>query len=268
MRPSLRTARAGFTLIELLIVVAILAILGVVLFPKVTNAEQEARITVSLSNMADINRTMQTFNTITKGKYPDGWDSLLTAGTTTQIYPGNGNPTQNTGVFAAWLTSSPITEPELNSLRRVSSNVIGPGIAGSIITVFDHDTAATSAIQSTNGTANVRTLATSSDCAFVDDATTQGQAVYTAFNLVPDTSYRLFAVGFGPHVNLIGHPRVSIVEAPVADDITPNDQVSYRRFVGLFKVDSTVGNSSFADYVGTVTSYGKSPGVLRNFLQS
>lgn len=266
MRTTFSRARAGFTLIELLIVIAILAILGVVLFPKVTNAEQDARLTVSLSNMADVNRTMQTFNTVTKGKYPDGWDSLLTAGTTTQIYPGNGNATQNTGVFASWLQSSPITTDELGSLRRVTSNVVGAGPTGSVISVYDHDIAATSAIQSTDGLTNRRELAVNSNCAFVDPATTQGLAVYTSLNLVPDATYRLLALGIGPHLNLIGHPRVSITEAPVADDITPNNQYSYRRFVALFKVYSTVGNTSFADYAGTVTSYGKTPAVLRRFL--
>lgn len=263
-----RSAARGFTLVELLIVLAILAVTAGVIVSRFGAVDQQARLTVSISNMNDLTRTVDSFFTLNDGHYPDGWDSLLDATDTTAIYAGNGNAQQNSGVYASWLVSSPITSSELISMRRVTSNIVGAGPAGAIVTVYDHDPTTTSANTSTDG-ATVRTLATGSDCAFVDDtAGGSGEGVYASFNLTPDPTYRLLALGVGPHCNMIGSRDGGLAEAPVADDIAPGQTYSYRRFIALFKVftDQADGRP-FAEFVGLVTSYGKTQGDLRTYLE-
>lgn len=257
---------SGFTLVELIIVLAILAVTAGIIVSRFGSIDRDAKITVSVSNMNDLTRTMDAFFALNGGHYPDGWDSLLDSTDTTSIYGGNGNALQNTGVWAAWLTSSPITTEELTSMKRVSSNITGGGPTGVNVTVYDHDPTATVANQSTDG-ATVRALAANSDCAFVDDSVASGQAVYASFNLTPDPTYRLLALGVGPHINMIGSREGGLAEVPIADDAAPNQEYGYRRFVALFRVHTAQAQGRpFAEFVGVVTSYGKTQSAMRTYL--
>ncbi len=58
---SARGAAIGFTLIELLVVIAIIAILAAILFPVFAQAREQARKTVCLSNIKQINLGVQMY---------------------------------------------------------------------------------------------------------------------------------------------------------------------------------------------------------------
>lgn len=255
----------GFTLIELVVVIIILAILAALIVMRLGGVDTNAKLAASCANLTAATRTVDIFKTVSKGKIPDRFDSLLEADGT--LYNGNGDPLVNSGVWSGWLSISPITAGELGSLRRVSSNVIPPGgPANSLITVFDHDpTVADPNLSTVNGTA--RTLATGANCAFVDPATGQGTTIYRWLGEDPaDTSFRFLAVGLGSNCSLVGGNKfdVAVAEAPLADDPSPNSQVAYRRVILLFRVSAQ--GAYFAEYAGAVTSYGKNVATVRSFM--
>ena len=266
-------ARGGFTLLELILVVTIIAVVGTVAVSRYSGLEQEAQIAMTLSNMGDVSRALDTYAVRHGSQYPDGWDSLLDVTTTPAaptVYAGNGDPQQNSGVYSAWLAPGQISSSELTSMKRISNNVVGSGPSGVLVTVFDHDPdpTVTSAIQSTND-ATARALATDDWVAFVDDtAGSAGEGVYADFGLTPDPTYRLLALGLGPHNQIVGDTQAGLTEAPVVNDVAPNQQLGYRRLVCLFKVftDQAAGRP-FAEFVGVVTSYGKTQGNLRTYLE-
>ena len=264
----IRTRRArGLTLIELLVVVTILSIIGGVVVVRTGQADRNARLAVSVSNMNDITRAIDQFYVTQDSHYPDGWDSLLDSTTSNTVYAGTGDPLVNSGIYNSnnWLAVSPITNSEYFSMIRVSSNIVGSGPTGVLVTVHHHDPTVTDANQSTNGQA-ATTVAASTDLAFVNtDPTSGGADIYDAFNLnQADTSFRLLALGIGPHNSIIGD-AYGVTEAPVAADAAPNQDKSYRRYIALFKVFNSGQN--FAQFVGVVTSYGKPVGTLRNYME-
>lgn len=58
---TIRSNRSGFTLIELLVVIAIIAILAAILFPVFAQAREQARKTVCISNLKQINLAVQMY---------------------------------------------------------------------------------------------------------------------------------------------------------------------------------------------------------------
>ena len=99
--------------------------------------------------------------------------------------------------------------------------------------------------------------------------TTQGAIVYRAFGLDPTdtTTFHVLAVGIGTRCTLVGRNAygIAISEATTADDVTPNGEFAYRRPIALFRVSDT--SQYFAEFIGTVTSYGKTAANLRTFIQ-
>src|SRR5213082_2249004 len=63
IQPMTRTLlrKGGFTLIELLVVIAIIAILAAILFPVFAQAREQARKTSCLSNVKELNLSVQMY---------------------------------------------------------------------------------------------------------------------------------------------------------------------------------------------------------------
>lgn len=265
-----RSARwkQGFTLIELILVIAILAILAGVVISRFGDVDRGAKLKASVASLGEMTRTMDIYKTVSKGKFPDGFDSLLDVDDTSAVYPGNGDAQENGGVWSGWLTVDGLTAGEYQSLLRCASNTDGPPPFGVQLTVYDHDTAATDANLSTADTAaRVLNNTGNSNVAFVDPTTATGESIYEQFNLdASDTTFRLVALGIGPHCTLVGRNKfdVALAEAPLVDDPAPNADFAYRRIVLLFRVSGE--SQYFAEYVGAVTPYGKTAAALRTFV--
>lgn len=263
-----RRPRRGFTLIELLVVITVIAIISGIAVTRVGNVEQEARLATSISNLADVQRTIDASVVRNKGKLPNGFDSLLDSTDNTQIYPGNGVATQNGGVYASWLTAGNLTTGEFISLAR---NLV-PATDGSItLNLYDHDPTATDANASTDpSTIRAEAFAfpvtATPAVAIVNPGTTgDPSAVYQALNLDPDdTTFRIVALGLGPQCTMIGDRVAGLQEAPLIEDIAPNQQYGYHRAIVLVRVQDA--GAYFAEVVGVVTSYGKNTGALRTYL--
>lgn len=262
-----RRLPAGFTLIELVLVILILAILAGLIISRFGNVDKNAKFAAAISNITSVNRSMDTFKAVSKGKMPDGYDSLLATGGSA-IYTGNGDPTVNSGVFSGWLTVGTLTSGELGSLRRISANVVPPGgPTNSLITVYDHDTTSVDPHTSTDN-ATARILDTTTNVAFVDPSTTAGAAIYRSIGESPtDTTFRLIALGVGSRCTLVGGNKfdITVAEPPMAGDPSPNDNVAYRRVVALYRVSATP--QYFAEYATAVNSYGKTVASIRTFMQ-
>lgn len=262
--------RDAFTLIELIVVVVILAALAAILIPRLGNSDRNAKLTAAVSNLNETMKFLEAFKVASQGKIPDGFDSLLSSAGT--VYAGNGNPLQNSGVNASWLTPGVLTANELSSLRRISSNTVAPGgPTNTFITVYDHDTAAamTNANASTD-LAVLRNLDTTGSVAFVNPTSAQGIVIYRAFNLgaADPTNFRILAVGIGSHCTLVGRNAygLAINESTIAGDPSPNSQFAYSRPIALIRVSDTTPQY-FAEFIGTVNSYGKTASNIRTFIQ-
>lgn len=243
----------GFTLVELLIVIGVLALMAIVVLPRIDGSDRSSRVTVTASNIADVTRTIDAFYVMHDSKYPAGWDSLLDATDNTQIYEGNPNCDTNDGLYrwSGWLEASPITQLERHSFLRVMSTEehLPAHMTGTM--VYDHDPTATDANQSTDN-ATGREMEIDDYCAFVTKA-----SIYEAFGLDSSaTGYRLLALGIGPHCTLVGDAQGGLTEPPVAWTGGPHREHAYRRLIAVFKVygDRSVG--VYAELAGVVTSYG------------
>lgn len=64
--------RRGFTLIELLVVISIISLLIAITLPALSNARQQARITVCLSQMRSISQGIAVYTVDSNSFYPDG----------------------------------------------------------------------------------------------------------------------------------------------------------------------------------------------------
>lgn len=72
-----RRARA-FTLIELVVVIAVLALIAALVVPKMMDIYDRSRSGTQAYSLSDIDRQINIYYALNH-KYPEGWDSLLTA---------------------------------------------------------------------------------------------------------------------------------------------------------------------------------------------
>lgn len=79
MASSASPVRHAFTLLELLIVVAILGLLAGVVVMATEKVQQNAQRTREMSNQEDIRRAMGVYYAANDSKWPDGWDTGLSA---------------------------------------------------------------------------------------------------------------------------------------------------------------------------------------------
>lgn len=84
-------ARRGLTLIELVVVLVVLAAVAGLLLPQLPNVLSDTRTTVGATNVKELSKALQTYNTTNFG-YPEGFDALVAAdGTIFPALPSNGD---------------------------------------------------------------------------------------------------------------------------------------------------------------------------------
>jgi general secretion pathway protein G len=82
-RPAVRPGQGGFTLIEIMVVIAILAILAVIVMPKLVGRTDDARITAAKVQIKNIEQALNLYK-LDNGVYPSteqGLEALVTAPT-------------------------------------------------------------------------------------------------------------------------------------------------------------------------------------------
>jgi prepilin-type N-terminal cleavage/methylation domain-containing protein len=105
--------RRGLTLLELIVVLAILVALSGLVIPLVQGLGYQTNASTNAAVVGDVNRSVGTFVTRFE-KYPDEWDSLLTAGDTlfASLHP---NLTMSPGI----LQTGALTTTQAESLQSM-----------------------------------------------------------------------------------------------------------------------------------------------------
>src|SRR2546430_14253391 len=71
-----RQRRSAFTLVEMLLVLVILATLAAIVYPKVANRSEQARVTSAQTQIANFKTTIEAFE-VDNGYYPKGKNGLM-----------------------------------------------------------------------------------------------------------------------------------------------------------------------------------------------
>lgn len=143
-----RAPRRGLTLIELVVVIAILAVLATLIIPKLEGLTGQANSASAAAILADVNSAVATFESRTKGRYPNASDGLLT-GPAGDFYTKFHPNIQIQGVTTTLDPLKPIlypvtlTEKQVNSLKA----------AGISAAHYNNDTNNATGLPSDSGTA-------------------------------------------------------------------------------------------------------------------
>ena len=152
MLSNLAARRRGFTLIELMIVIIVIAILALIVIPRLAGASMRAKESTMQSNMQTIRNAVANFNADC-GTYPTSLSDLLVTSAPSYVvssawkgpylnstgYPicatGSALP-QNPVVYSSSLTGetatapSSSTTPAANWYYQSASGVVLPGVLG------------------------------------------------------------------------------------------------------------------------------------------
>ena len=219
-----RLRRAGFTLIELVVVVGVLVVLAGFILPKLDTFKLKANKGVAAATMGSATQAIEVYR-IQRDRYPDFWDSLLDATTTSSLAPQLhpqlfGGP----GTSAVKLTVVPISsQDELNSMGRLG-----------ITSVIDHNLVS----EYPNDGANTppRALQVGDTIATVNAADGDGQAIIESFypgsgGVVP-AGKTIWVLGLGSLNEMIGDTLYNAPFYPNADQLA-----YYSRYLACFEVD-------------------------------
>jgi prepilin-type N-terminal cleavage/methylation domain-containing protein len=110
-----RKSNSGLTLLELVVVLAILAALAGILVPLLPNLVHRATVATCTTNLAEIGKLIQTYQSLNASLYPDKMDNLVETGGSLATYVLNGslaNP-PNT-----WFTAGSLGQDEVTALNN------------------------------------------------------------------------------------------------------------------------------------------------------
>lgn len=234
MQTKKRNTR-GFTLIELTVVLMILVALAGILVPTLSGYVERSHASASSTNIGEINKFVQLYQT----KYLKGWgtgyDSLLTPANT--FYPG----------LSSELSSGLLTINTLNTLQATSLSDGGITEIANMVATVPTGGSATFNANTELPVAEFTTIApTTMSVCFLDDA-----QVRKAFGLsqsqVNSEAYVVF--GLGQRNSLIGKV---MADAPLHfDQADPKDV--YSRFLVVFAIPESAATVGFkARFVGAL----------------
>jgi len=228
------------TLVELIIVVAILAVLAMIIIPKLDGVQSNANHAVGATSANDTARYMQTFRTM-YNRYPDGYDSLTDG---TNLWP-QWTPTTR-GLHSTFFGSTgKFAQGTLSATDVTGLNAVG------IFTLYNVNTAAAASVRPSDMFTAAGSLAAGNPVAIVNTGSSGGKKIIDHVyrdNLKPggvsgtlpfvsgSTTERvkLIALGFGPLNQLVGK---MMLECPMYPNV--DHQLVYARNLVIFEV----GNS-------------------------
>lgn len=239
---GVRRARraSGFTLVELTVVLMVLAALAGILIPMLSGYVERSHAAAASTNIGEINKFVQLYQT----KYLRGWgtgfDSLVDATNTAENELYGALSDELTG------SGSPVSVTALTAVQADSL------IAGGITTLADMTpvadlTAGANATYDANNPATFTAVATAVDVVFLSDAQVQAQFGLSVAQTNTE-DYVLF--GLGQRSSLVGKV---MTEAPLHFD-QADPKLAYSRFFLVFAVpEETVTGEGFkARFVGAL----------------
>jgi len=226
----MRNRRTGLTLIELVVVLAILAILGGILVPKLMGYLEKAHGAEGITNVSEVTKFVQLYRT-QYGVYPDAPDSLL-------LMTGAHNPNVAAEARARFVAGpiAPITSAQADSLAEagITAVVIPTGVESNASELVAVPTAIVGGgtrlaqIDKTTGSGGESTLRTELRQRPAELATND-----------------YFVFGLGSQCLMVGK---TMLEAPLDMEADPNK--SYNRFLLVYKVPIAGGKAKFVGVLG------------------
>ncbi len=120
MRTQL-TRRVAMTLIELLAVLIILAVLAAIVLPRINGVASQANAATNTAVIADMNKAISTYET-RYNKSPNGWDGILTDGSSgsfyAQLHPNLQTTQTSASAYNPILTTVTLTDAQAASLSQ------------------------------------------------------------------------------------------------------------------------------------------------------
>lgn len=247
-RPPNRRSR-GFTLLELVVVVGVIMILAAILTPTLFDIFTSARGATLVANLKEVDTTVMGWFNTNRGKYPTGWDSLVTSSSGWYSYlPAltAGTPCGNA------IKTGTLTAEQVQRLKNA-------GITTVCDMIYDgKQTDGSNATLRASNIASPRTLAKGGTIAFVNVILNAAGNITTPagckmlFNSTHD--YAIFGVGAG--TDLIG-PTGMIKDQPmiVHPQGCSSPVTAYCAPCVIFDLGvpgDTSGDYAVAKYVGSV----------------
>jgi Tfp pilus assembly protein PilE len=247
----MKKQRLGLTLIELVVVVGILAVLTMLIVPKLDGLRNNVNHAAAASSVSDSARYIQTWTAMKTTSYPDGWDSL-TDGTT--MWAPASTATKTKGLHSTFNgTSGKFMQAALTAADVDGLKAIG------IETVYDVTAALASSKRPGDMFTTRRVLTGTPNGVFVNSGTAAGiniiDRIYRANQKVGDTpgtpgaipgGRRLLALGLGPMNDMIGKLTV---EAPAYANV--DSSLIYNRNIALFEVGTGASKAIFRGFVAS-----------------
>lgn len=255
-RPAVRlnrssASRHGLTLIELTVVIAILAILAMLLAPRLAFLRTMSLHASAGTSLQDTMQNMLTFHA-SQAKWPHQFDSLISSadqnnlyGATTTTY-GLDTALTSTANSGPLLTASTLQGSEYNSLRGLLGNLSGTD-PNPVVYVEDH--VETNSKPGNSGTSRRQLTATGAVAVInpnhnvnpSDPNAASGSLIYAT--VYPDgtpANERLIAMGVGPKCTAVSK---TIVTPPAC---YMRDGTRYNRVIVVFRVRSDGVQASLA----------------------
>ena len=243
------------TLIELTVVIAILAILAMVLLPRLAFLRTMSLHATSATEIQDVSQNLLTFHA-SQAKWPHRFDSLLTAtaagSAPTGLY-GSGGGAQgiDTNLTGGLLTMTTLTSDQKKSLVGLLGNPIS---GTTVLELMDHDESNTKPgnsgsyardLNSSGANLSVATINTTHNVNPTDPNAASGSVIYNSVypdGLNPNNEI-LVALGVGPKCTAVSK---TIIAPP---QLYMKDGTRYNRVIVIIRVRPDGVQASLANAI-------------------
>lgn len=245
----MKKQRLGLTLIELVVVVAILAVLTMMIVPKLDGLRNNTNHAAAAASVSDSNRYIQTWTAMKTTSFPDGWDSLTDG---TNMWAPASIATKTKGLHSTFSATGKFTQGALTADDVTGLSNIG------IVTVYDVTAALVTSNSKRPGDmfTTPRVLTGTPNGVFVNSLTDAGRniidRIYRANQKPGGTTgaipggRRLLALGLGPMNDMVGKLTM---EAPAYANV--DSSLVYNRNIALFEVGAGASKAIFRGFVAS-----------------
>ena len=259
----------GLTLVELIVVVAIVAVLTMIIVPKLDGLRNNANHAAAAASVSDSTRYIQTWMSMKTNLYPDGWDSLTDG---SAMWPAANVATKTKGLHTTFVSgkfcAGTLETADIAGLRAIGIGTMYD-VNASLSGKRPGDMFVTKRLlSSSTGTGGTGTV----PAVFVNASSSSGINIINHFyreNAKNNTSgsfydasgavvtgRKLLALGLGPMNDIVGKLTM---EAPSYANV--DSSLIYNRNIALFEV-----GGSKAVFKGVVAADGDLLDDLTNYM--